>query len=198
MGILYYAYALTDDNKPFSFKLMENPIKNISRNGTIETVYPCFYGVIKATNFINGSSDVKTEVEYSAGNSFVYFSMSYAKCMDYLAQKREVLFQKYQKMLSELNEFHRKFLSSGIKDYVDRKEIGMHPLWSEGYSITGNSSTASYLGVFEGETFNEACDNWSKTLEQPENYESGTDEYKPSCWACHIFDNEIDARKSFG
>lgn len=195
---LYQSYVLTDDKEPFKFELKEIPINSISKNGTIETKYPCFYGAMKCTNHINGSGDIKTDTEYFAGNSFVYFSMSYAKCMDYLAQKREELFQKYQKMLLELNKFHEKFLSSEIKDSVSRGEIGMYPLWEEGYSITGNSSTASYLGVFEGKTFNEACDNWSKTIKQPEHYKAGNDVHRPSYWACKIFDNEIDARKSFG
>jgi hypothetical protein len=68
----------------------------------------------------------------------------------------------------------------------------------EGYSATGQSSTAIYLGEFEGDSFNDACDNWSKTIKQPEYYKSGTDKHRPSYWACKIFDNEIDARKSFG
>ena len=31
-------------------------------------------------------------------------------------------------------------------------------IWSEGYSITGNSSEAIYLGEFEADTFEHACD----------------------------------------
>lgn len=74
----------------------------------------------------------------------------------------------------------------------------MYPLWIEGYEVTGNSATASYLGVFEGKTFNEACDNWAKTIEQPEYYKSGNERQKPNYWACKIFENELEARKSFG
>lgn len=198
MQKLYQSYVLTDDKEPFKFELKEIPIKSISLNGTIETKYPCFYGVMICTNYINGSGKIKTETEYSAGNSFVYYSMSYKNCMDYLAKKREELFQKYQKMLCELNRFYDKFLASEIKDFVDRKEIGMYPLWIEGYEVTGNSATASYLGVFEGKTFNEACDNWEKTIEQPEYYKSGNERQKPNYWACKIFENELEARKSFG
>lgn len=76
--------------------------------------------------------------------------------------------------------------------------IKKYSLWMEGYSVTGNSSTAQYLGEFKGTSFNDACDNWAKTIEEPEYYKPGTDKYRPSYWACYIFDNEIDAKKSFG
>lgn len=74
-------------------------------------------------------------------------------------------------------------------------------IWSEGYSITGNSSGAIYLGEFEADTFEHACDKWAKTL---------TDDYSrkcyspakygkpPSFWGCRLYDNEADARKAFG
>lgn len=197
MDILYYAYVLTDDNEPFRFELMENPIKNILDNGTIETKYPCFYGVVKATNFINGSSDVKTEVEYSEGNSFVYFSTLYDNCMNFLVKKREETYKKYRDMLRSVNKFHEKFLDSEIQKHI-KDGVKKYSLWQEGYSATGQSSTAIYLGEFEGDSFNDACDNWSKTIKQPEYYKPGNDKHRPSYWACKIFDNEIDARKSFG
>lgn len=148
-------------------------------------------------NYINGSGDIKTDVEYSAGCSSVYYSISYGKCMDYLAKKREDAFQKYQKMLFELKRFHDKFLESEIRDSVDRKEIGMHPLWMEGYAVTGNAATASYLGTFKGKTFNEACDDWAKSANS-KTYSSGDEKRIPSDWGCKIFENELDARKSFG
>lgn len=117
--------------------------------------------------------------------------------MDYLAEKREELFQKYQKMLYELNRFHDKFLASEIRDFVDRKEIGMYPLWIEGYEATGNSATASYSGTFEGKSFSDACDNWVKSTGS-KTYSPGDGNLRPSDWACKIFENELDARKSFG
>lgn len=197
MNILYCGYVLTDDNKPFRFELKENRVMNISADGTVETEYPCFYGVIKATNFINGSSDVKTEVEYSVGNSSVYFSTVYDNCMNFLVKKREETYKKYSDMLHYINEFHEKFLNSEIqKDIKDG--VKKYSLWQEGYSVTGQSSTAIYLGEFEGTSFYDACDNWAKTLKEPKYYKTGTHKSRPSYWACRIFDNEIDARKSFG
>lgn len=73
-------------------------------------------------------------------------------------------------------------------------------VWSEGYLATGMEgipATAQFHGKFNGETFRDACDKWAETL---------SDDYSKSCydgerltfWACRLFDNEADARKSFG
>jgi len=93
-------------------------------------------------------------------------------------------------------------------------------IWIEGYSITGNSAEASLIGKAFGETFEEACRNF----EQPENImrvwpmpnedpilthkgeklkldlnkDGSLRNGRPSIWACKLFDNEADARKSFG
>lgn len=69
------------------------------------------------------------------------------------------------------------------------------PIWIEGYQTTGQQAKAEYKGEFEGDTFAEACKNWAKSLSEP-----------PQCfnkqnltyWGCGLFDNEADARKSFG
>lgn len=70
-------------------------------------------------------------------------------------------------------------------------------LWSEGYSATGNYSPVTFHGSFEAETLKEAIQAFKDTL---------TDPYSISCinvenetfWGCRFFDNEADARKSFG
>lgn len=69
-----------------------------------------------------------------------------------------------------------------------------YEIWSEGYAITGNRSDAQYHGIFSGETFEEACLAWAKTVSQPELYDVQNNSY----WGCRLFDNEFDARKSFG
>lgn len=199
MDILYCTYVLTDGEKPFKFELRENPIKNISNDGTIETEYPCLYGCIKSGKLLNGSGDLKTDVEYSAENSYVYFSTDYDKCMRFLVDKREETYKKYKDMLYKVSKFHEKFLNSEIQKHINNG-VKKYSLWREGYAATGQSSTATYLGEFEGSSFNDACDNWAKTLDEEslKYYKPGTDERRPSYWACRIFDNEMDARKSFG
>lgn len=70
-------------------------------------------------------------------------------------------------------------------------------VWSEGYRATGESGTAMLHGKFEGETFKDAVIAYKDTV---------TDLYSRSCidvenlkfWGCRFFDNELDARKSFG
>lgn len=96
-------------------------------------------------------------------------------------------------------------------------------IWIEGYAATGESSSASYLGKAKGNTFREAClcfvypnnypyepargtklklDN-PKTISYPEmapkwQRDQIDNDNIPRSWACRYFDNEIDARKSFG
>ena len=70
-------------------------------------------------------------------------------------------------------------------------------LWEEGFLATGNRAKASYLGRFEGETFMDAYLCMVKSV-----YGDTPPDYVrldiPQVWGCRIFDNEADARKSFG
>jgi len=70
-------------------------------------------------------------------------------------------------------------------------------IWTEGYSATGDSSTAQFHGTFEGENFSDAVKAFRDSL---------SDQHSIQCinlknltfWGCRFFDNENDARKSFG
>lgn len=62
-------------------------------------------------------------------------------------------------------------------------------VWREGYSVTGASDHARYLGTFEAETFEMACQIAGA---------DGANGGLPSVWGCRMFDNEVDARKAFG
>lgn len=69
-------------------------------------------------------------------------------------------------------------------------------IWSEGYVISGNESQADFFGTFPGDTFNDAVMAFKHST-------SGRDAdlinvEKMTYWGCRLFDNEIDARKSFG
>lgn len=81
-------------------------------------------------------------------------------------------------------------------------EIKKFQVWAEGYAATGERGTAQHL-VKEGETdtewpgrtFHEACINALRTLKwDMKHYDNNRNTY----WACRFFDNEKDARKSFG
>jgi hypothetical protein len=90
-------------------------------------------------------------------------------------------------------------------------------IWSEGYAATGEYSSAYCYGKFMGETFDDACinsrqhcslglDTNSDGTYRRGNYRGDKIEGKDkenkvgnySIWACQLFDNEADARKSFG
>ena len=70
-------------------------------------------------------------------------------------------------------------------------------LWSEGYQATGEHSDATYHGTFDAIDLYDAVVQFRDTL---------TDEYSIRCinlttlsfWGCKFYDNETDARKSFG
>lgn len=64
-------------------------------------------------------------------------------------------------------------------------------IWSEGFAATGQSGPAALLATVEASSFREACD---KHLENSPNYDAAAGTH----WGCHLFDNEADARKSFG
>lgn len=93
-----------------------------------------------------------------------------------------------------------------------------YEIWMEGYAATGEHGTARFIGTAEGTNFEDACRNFR----QPEDIYGPTlnkaklaieqviivhkgeplklDEYDtgPSIWGCRLFDNEADARKSYG
>lgn len=70
-------------------------------------------------------------------------------------------------------------------------------IWAEGYSATGEYSPATFLGRFEGDTFRDAVIAWKNTLKDEHSIRC-VDVDNLSFWACRLFDNENDARKSFG
>lgn len=64
-------------------------------------------------------------------------------------------------------------------------------IWSEGYEATGNHSPATLHGTVKAETFKDACDSFFKDdkLYDPENL---------TYYACRLYDNFEDARRTFG
>ena len=72
-----------------------------------------------------------------------------------------------------------------------------YKIWSEGFRATGEQAGAMCLGTYKADSFKEAVKLW---------YDSLTDQYSRDCvslerltfWGCRLFDNEQDARRSFG
>lgn len=82
-------------------------------------------------------------------------------------------------------------------------------IWVEGYAATGERGTANMIGKGIGNTFDEAVEDYmSKNpnhgIERNERksyfddlgYQNRRSDW--NIWACSLFDNEADARKSFG
>jgi hypothetical protein len=70
-------------------------------------------------------------------------------------------------------------------------------LWIEGYMATGESGKAQYLGEFEAETLKDAVIAYKNTLTDPYSIKCVNIE-RLSYWGCKFYDNESDARKSYG
>lgn len=71
-------------------------------------------------------------------------------------------------------------------------------VWSEGYSATGEHGTATYHGCCIAETHEEACLRIVNGIDKNEDGSLSLRGGMPSVWACRLFDNEADARKSNG
>ena len=81
-----------------------------------------------------------------------------------------------------------------IGDGIIRDTVMLWPVWMEGYQVTGNQKTAEFLGNFFG-TWKEAVTKAASKLGQAETY---FNEEKLTYWGCRFFDNEEEARATFG
>lgn len=72
-------------------------------------------------------------------------------------------------------------------------------VWTEGYSVTGNRSPAQRMGVYQAATFDDAVAQHLQTLDaEGQSFYRQSEDGVWSCWGCRLFDNEADARRSFG
>ena len=73
-------------------------------------------------------------------------------------------------------------------------------IWSEGYLATGMEGIpekARMLAEVEADSFQEACDKLCSDPDWQRRYGNYNPE-RLTVWGCRLFDNEADARKSFG
>lgn len=66
-------------------------------------------------------------------------------------------------------------------------------VWATGWRDNGGSSPASLLGEASAPSFEEACEMVANT-KHPELFDRNNLTY----WGCGLFDNEAQARQSFG
>lgn len=68
-------------------------------------------------------------------------------------------------------------------------------VWAEGYRATGEVGTATYVGEVLASSFEEAC----RLLHNPGWGALGaTADGRPMYWGCRLYDNERDARATYG
>ena len=81
---------------------------------------------------------------------------------------------------------------------TNQKEIILmkkYEIWSEGFVVMEGRGKAQLHGYAEGNTFKEACINYAKSDKEFDFY---FDPNRMTYWGCKLFDNEADARVSFG
>jgi hypothetical protein len=79
---------------------------------------------------------------------------------------------------------------------MDEKE---YDVWMEGYSATGERDVAKFMGSYNAKSFAHACHicmclYYLKIGQERWDYDPKTLSY----WGMRLFENEVDARKSFG
>jgi len=160
------------------FEVTENVIANVKR--ALESSEEDFKIAMEKT----GSITMMTEFDD------VYMA---------IMQSREMPGKVFVRIMGQ-NEWLDKISSSKksrFKTYVKkaRTDLDAFEIWIEGFQIQGNSSEAMFLGTSRGNNFEEACKSFV------ENNESFKKSYNPednTYWGCRLFNNEVDARKSFG
>lgn len=71
-------------------------------------------------------------------------------------------------------------------------------IWSEGFVVTGTSATAQLLGKYSTESFDDAVEMYLQEHPASRAYHTKNNKGDHFIWGCQLFDNETDARKSFG
>lgn len=89
-----------------------------------------------------------------------------------------------------LNEIKREL---GLEVYY--LEPRYFEIWCEGYATTGDRAKAHLMGRGFGHTFREAVIQFMEFDEEHKKYFNEED---LTHWGCRLFDNEEDARASFG
>lgn len=72
-------------------------------------------------------------------------------------------------------------------------------LWMEGFRISGKCLPAKFCGTFEANTLRIAVHMYMDSIDSPVEKKQFIITPKTlSYWNCKFFDNEVDARRTFG
>ncbi len=82
-------------------------------------------------------------------------------------------------------------------DIMNAERMKPITLWSEGYAATGQHMGATLHGTFTAKSLQDAVQQFKDAM--PEGHSKNCiDVENLSFWGCRFFDNEKEARKSFG
>lgn len=76
-----------------------------------------------------------------------------------------------------------------------------YQIWAEGYLVSGMEGKpikAQFLGEFMATSFIDAVEKYKEAICIPDRKLISITDSGASFWGCRLFDNEADARKSFG
>jgi len=77
-----------------------------------------------------------------------------------------------------------------------------YDIWMEGCMTMDGGSYASFVETIEADSFQEACDRCklNRVIDDDSCYNGHNlyDSERRSYWGCRLFDNEAQARESFG
>ena len=102
-------------------------------------------------------------------------------------------------MSSELKQFVINEYNEYVNTYnknIDKIDDKKYDIWMEGYHSAGSGAPAKFLGSFDGLSFDHAVLKYINTNKK--GFEQLFNEEKLTIWGCKLFDNEKDARRSFG
>ncbi len=124
---------------------------------------------------------------------YVALVLNLSRLLDTISQLEEAhryslnpVRQSILKEIEKINNGDRELIPIGQQKFE---------IWSEGYAATGDSGSAHFHGTAIGENFKDACISFSNSNSEFKEY---FDPSRMTYWGCELFDNEIEARKSFG
>ena len=95
------------------------------------------------------------------------------------------------------------YMADVVKEYLLNSQnenrttpsMNIYEIWATGFADNGCSGRAFCFGTEKGKDFKDACRNFTKVNAEFKKY---FDEKRMTWWGCSLFDNEAEARKSFG
>ncbi len=131
---------------------------------------------------------------------------NWSKHWDSIDEFEKYYLQSLSETLPDTNYYtNRNGVEIAIKPTDNYPDLKEYEVWMEGYSVTGESKSASLIGKAKARNFAQAChivmcNNYLKSCALPDQG-PGRWDYDPltlSYWGCRLFWSEHLAKKTFG